>query len=128
MGYGVPAGVFAKLYHPDRIVVTMAGDGDFLMNGQAFSTAVHHRLPLIVAVVDNGIYGTIRMHQERTFPGRVAATTLTSPDFAALARAFSAPGHTVQTPDAFAPAFARPPLTARPATRPCKIDKPAQSL
>src|SRR3546814_21133244 len=89
MGYGVPAGVFAKRYHPDRIVVTMAGDGDFLMNGQEFSTAVHHRIPLIVVVVDNGIYGTIRMHQERTFPGRVAATTLTSPDFAALARARS---------------------------------------
>src|SRR3546814_5468919 len=97
MGYGVPAGVFAKRYHPDRIVVTMAGDGDFLMNGQEFSTAVHHRIPLIVVVVDNGIYGTIRMHQERTFPGRVAATTLTSPDFAALARAFGGHGETVET-------------------------------
>src|SRR3546814_15780202 len=87
----------------------MAGDGDFLMNGQEFSTAVHHRIPLIVVVVDNGIYGTIRMHQERTFPGRVAATTLTSPDFAALARAFGGHGETVETTEAFAPAFERAP-------------------
>src|SRR3546814_10905670 len=103
----------------------MAGDGDFLMNGQEFSTAVHHRIPLIVVVVDNGIYGTIRMHQERTFPGRVAATTLTSPDFAALARAFGGHGETVETTEAFAPAFERALASGRPAILHCKLDSQA---
>src|SRR3546814_9649985 len=100
----------------------MAGDGDFLMNGQEFSTAVHHRIPLIVVVVDNGIYGTIRMHQERTFPGRVAATTLTSPDFAAIASAFGGNGETVEKTEAFAPASERTIGSGRTAILHCKLD------
>lgn len=125
MGYGVPAGVHAKRLHPDRIVVTLAGDGDFLMNGQEFATAVHHRIPLIVLVIDNGIYGTIRMHQEKTFPGRVSATDLTSPDFAALARAFGGHGETVRATAEFAPAFERALASGRPAIVHCLLDPQA---
>ncbi|MBX7502379.1 thiamine pyrophosphate-binding protein [Qipengyuania sp. YG27] len=90
MGYGVPAAVAAALRHPERTVVAVAGDGDFLMNGQELATAVQHGADLIVIVVDNSAYGTIRMHQEREFPGeeRVSATRLANPDFAALAAAF----------------------------------------
>ncbi|WP_370188873.1 thiamine pyrophosphate-binding protein [Qipengyuania sp.] len=90
MGYGVPAAVAAALRHPERTVVAVAGDGDFLMNGQELATAVQHGANLIVIVVDNSAYGTIRMHQEREFPGeeRISATRLANPDFAALAEAF----------------------------------------
>ena len=72
MGYGVPAAVAAKLVHPDRIVVCIAGDGDFSMTGQELITAVQYGAPVVVLVVDNGMLGTIRMHQERQFPGRVS--------------------------------------------------------
>jgi acetolactate synthase I/II/III large subunit len=76
MGYGVPAAVAAKRLHgPTRPVVCFAGDGDFLMNGQEFATAVQYDLPIIVVIIDNGMYGTIRMHQEREYPGRVSAPT-----------------------------------------------------
>ena len=90
MGYGVPAAVAAALRHKDRTVVAVAGDGDFLMNGQELATAVQHGANLIVIVVDNSAYGTIRMHQEREFPGeeRISGTRLANPDFAALAAAF----------------------------------------
>ncbi|TMM49066.1 thiamine pyrophosphate-binding protein [Qipengyuania marisflavi] len=88
MGYGVPAAVAAALRFPDRTVVAVAGDGDFLMNGQELATAVQHDANLIVIVVDNSAYGTIRMHQEREFPGRVSGTRLANPDFAALADAY----------------------------------------
>ncbi|WBY15379.1 thiamine pyrophosphate-binding protein [Erythrobacteraceae bacterium WH01K] len=88
MGYGVPAAVAASLRYPDRTVVAVAGDGDFLMNGQELATAAQHDANLIVVVVDNGAYGTIRMHQEREFPGRVSATRLANPDFAAFAASF----------------------------------------
>ncbi len=90
MGYGVPAAVAAALRHPERTVVAVAGDGDFLMNGQELATAVQHGADLLAIVVDNAAYGTIRMHQEREFPGedRISATRLANPDFAALARAF----------------------------------------
>ncbi|WP_417322348.1 thiamine pyrophosphate-binding protein [Erythrobacter aureus] len=90
MGYGVPAAVSAALRFPQRTVVAVAGDGDFLMNGQELATAVQHGANLIVIVVDNSAYGTIRMHQEREFPGeeRISATRLANPDFAALANAF----------------------------------------
>jgi acetolactate synthase-1/2/3 large subunit len=125
MGYGLPAGVLAKRQRPDSIVVTMAGDGDFLMNGQEFATAVHHGIPLIVVVVDNGIYGTIRMHQERTFPGRISATDLTNPDFAALARAYGGHGETVTTTEAFAPAFERAVASGKPAIVHCLLDPQA---
>ena len=88
MGYGVPAAVAAALRLPERTVVAVAGDGDFLMNGQELATAVQHDANMIVIVVDNGAYGTIRMHQEREFPGRISATRLANPDFAALAKAY----------------------------------------
>ena len=92
MGYGVPAAVAMKRLYPERPVVCIAGDGDFLMNGQEFATAVQYGLPLVVVIADNGIYGTIRMHQERDYPGRVVATDLRNPDFPAYARAFAGVG------------------------------------
>ncbi len=88
MGYGVPAAVAAALRFPERTVVAVAGDGDFLMNGQELATAAQYGANLIVVVIDNGAYGTIRMHQEREYPGRVSATTLANPDFAALGAAY----------------------------------------
>jgi acetolactate synthase-1/2/3 large subunit len=125
MGYGLPAGVLAKRQKPDSIVVTMAGDGDFLMNGQEFATAVHHGIPLIVVLIDNGIYGTIRMHQERHFPGRLSATNLTNPDFAALAKAYGGHGETVRTTAEFAPAFERALASGKPAILHCHLDPQA---
>ncbi len=97
MGYGVPAGIAAALRYPECTVVAVAGDGDFLMNGQELATAVQHGANLIVVVVDNGAYGTIRMHQEREYPGRVSATQLTNPDFAKLAEAYGAWSARVET-------------------------------
>src|SRR6266849_5944498 len=107
MGYGVPAGVAAKVAHPERLVVSINGDGDFLMNGQELATAVQYGLPVIFLVVNNGMYGTIRMHQERDYPARVYGTALQNPDFAALARAYGAHGATVEETAQFAPAFER---------------------
>ena len=92
MGYGVPAAIAAKLVHPERIVVCIAGDGDFSMTGQELVTAVQYGAPVVVLVVDNGMLGTIRMHQERHYPGRVSGTDLVNPDFAALAAAYGAHG------------------------------------
>jgi len=105
MGYGVPAAVAAKLRLPERMVVAVAGDGDFLMNGQELATAARYGIDLLVIVVDNSSYGTIRMHQERTFPGRVSGTDLASPDFAALARAYGAWAARVEETAGFAPAL-----------------------
>ncbi|MEI5686697.1 thiamine pyrophosphate-binding protein [Sphingomonas kyungheensis] len=107
MGYGVPAAVAAALRFPERQVVALAGDGCFLMNGQELATAVQHDAQMLVLVIDNGGYGTIRMHQEREYPGRVQATTLTNPDFAALARAYGCWAETVEQTEDFAPALAR---------------------
>ena len=107
MGYGVPAAVAASLRHPDRKVVALAGDGDFLMNGQELATAVQYGCDMLVILVDNGAYGTIRMHQEREYPARVSGTELRNPDFAALARAFGAHAETVETTGQFAPALDR---------------------
>ncbi|MDX6471623.1 MAG: acetolactate synthase large subunit [Gaiellaceae bacterium] len=107
MGYGVPAAVAAKAVSPDRTVICFAGDGDFLMSGQELATAVQHDLPILVIVVNNGMYGTIRMHQERHFPGRVIGTELVNPDFAAYARAFGAHGETVTSTAEFAGALDR---------------------
>ncbi|KPQ31882.1 MAG: thiamine pyrophosphate-requiring enzyme [Porphyrobacter sp. HL-46] len=90
MGYGVPAAIAAALRYPEYTIVAVAGDGDFLMNGQELATAAQYGANLIVLVVDNGAYGTIRMHQEREYPGRVSATSLANPDFAALGAAFGA--------------------------------------
>jgi acetolactate synthase-1/2/3 large subunit len=107
MGYGVPAAVAAKAVSPGRTVICFAGDGDFLMSGQELATAVQHDLPILVIVVNNGMYGTIRMHQERHYPGRVVGTELVNPDFAAYARAFGAHGETVTETSQFAGALDR---------------------
>ncbi len=107
MGYGVPAAVAAALRHPERQVVALAGDGDFLMNGQELATAIQHDAQMLVLVIDNGAYGTIRMHQEREFPGRISATRLHNPDFAALARAFGCWSETIEKTEEFAPALDR---------------------
>ena len=107
MGYGVPAAVAAAQRHPERTVVALAGDGDFLMNGQELATAAQYGCDMLVILVDNGAYGTIRMHQEREFPGRVSATQLANPDFAALARAFGGWATRVETTAEFAPALAQ---------------------
>jgi acetolactate synthase-1/2/3 large subunit len=101
MGYGLPAAVAAAIRRPDRSVLAVAGDGDFLMNGQELATAVSRRANLLILVVDNGSYGTIRMHQEREYPGRVSGTGLVNPDFAALARAYGAWGGTVERTEEF---------------------------
>ncbi len=125
MGYGVPAAVAARRLHPDRVVVAFAGDGCFLMNGQEFATAIQYDLPIIVVIIDNGMYGTIRMHQEREYPGRISATTLRNPDFAAYARAFGGHGETVRETGEFAPAFRRAVLSGKPAILHCFIDPEA---
>lgn len=115
MGYGLPAAIAAKLRHPDRPVVCFAGDGCYLMTGQELATAVQHDVGIVVVVVDNGMYGTIRMHQEREHPGRVSGTALKNPDFAALALAHGAHGARVETTEAFAPAFEEALASGRPA-------------
>jgi acetolactate synthase-1/2/3 large subunit len=128
MGYGFPASVAAKLIHPDRTVVCFAGDGDFLMTGQELATAVQHGAALIVLVVNNGMYGTIRMHQERHFPGRVIGTDLKNPDFAALAKAYGAHGETVTRTSDFAAAFARAQAAGRAALIELKLDPEALTI
>ena len=125
MGYGVPAAVAAKLVHPERIVLSWNGDGCFLMNGQEFATAVQYGLAIVFVVVDNGMYGTIRMHQERHYPGRVSGTSLVNPDFAALARAYGAVGLTVNRTDEFAAAFERALAADRPALLHVRLDPQA---
>lgn len=106
MGYGVPAAVAAALRHPDRTVVAIAGDGDFLMNGQELATAAQYGVNLVVLVVDNGAFGTIRMHQEREYPGRVSGTQLANPDFAMLGAAFGGWSATATNTDEFVSALA----------------------
>jgi acetolactate synthase-1/2/3 large subunit len=125
MGYGVPAAISAKLTHPERIVVCFSGDGDFLMTGQELATAVQYGAPVIFIVVNNGMYGTIRMHQEREYPARVHATALNNPDFAALARAYGAHGEIVQQTADFAPAFERALSSGRPAVLELRVDPEA---
>lgn len=125
MGYGVPAGVAAAIRHRDRTVVSISGDGCFLMNGQEIATAVRHGAGTIFLVVSNGIYGTIRMHQERHYPGRVSGTDLVNPDFAALARAHGIPGATVRKTEEFAPAFEEARADGGPAL--IEIALPAES-
>jgi acetolactate synthase I/II/III large subunit len=115
MGYGTPAAVAAKSVHPDRTVLAVCGDGDFLMTGQELATAVQYGLPIVILVVNNGMYGTIRMHQERHYPGRVHGTSLRNPDFTAYARAFGAHGELVETTEQFAPALDRALSAGRPA-------------
>ena len=105
MGYGVPAAIAAKLVHPDRVVVCFAGDGCFLMSEQELATAKQHRLPIVFIVVNNRMYGSIRMHQEINFPGKVYGTTLENPDFVLLAQAYGLEGRRVNYTDDFAGAF-----------------------
>jgi acetolactate synthase-1/2/3 large subunit len=125
MGYGTPAAVAAKALYPNRTVIAFAGDGCFMMNGQEFATAVQYNLPIIVIVVNNGIYGTIRMHQEREYPGRVSGTGLVNPDFAALARAYGGHGETVEKTADFIPAFERARAAGKPALIEIKLDPEA---
>ena len=125
MGYSVPAAVAAKISAPQRTVVALAGDGEFLMNGQEFATAMQYGAAIIVLVVNNGMYGTIRMHQEREYPGRVSGTELANPDFAAYARAFGGHGETVERTADFAPAFQRAVASGKPAIVELKIDPEA---
>ncbi|MDH4551883.1 MULTISPECIES: thiamine pyrophosphate-binding protein [Pseudomonas] len=125
MGYGVPAAVAAKLTCPQRTVVAFAGDGCFLMNGQELATAVHYDARLITIVVNNGMYGTIRMHQERSYPGRVSGTELHNPDFAALARAYGLHGETVTRTEDFAAAFERCQASGKPALIEIQVDPEA---
>jgi acetolactate synthase I/II/III large subunit len=115
MGYGVPAGLAAAALHPDRTVVTLAGDGCFLMSGNELATAVQFGLNITVIVINNGMLGTIRMHQERTFPGHVIATGLRNPDFAAYAESFGALGLLVEQTEEFPAALARALAHAGPA-------------
>ncbi len=125
MGYGVPAAVAAKAVAPERTVICWSGDGDFVMSGQELATAVQYDLPIVVIVVDNAMYGTIRMHQERHFPGRVVGTDLVNPDFAAYARAFGAHGETVERTAEFAPALDRALDAGKPAVLHLRIDPEA---
>ena len=125
MGYGLPAAVAAKLVHPDRLVVCFAGDGDFLMSGQELATAVQYELPMVVLVVNNGMYGTIRMHQERHYPGRPFGTDLVNPDFSRYAEAFGGHGEVVERTEEFAPAFERAIESGRPAVIELRVDPEA---
>jgi acetolactate synthase-1/2/3 large subunit len=125
MGYSVPAAVAAKIAAPARTVVAIAGDGEFLMNGQEFATAMQYGAAIIVLVVNNGMYGTIRMHQEREYPGRVSGTGLANPDFAAYARAFGGHGERVERTADFAPAFERALASGKPAILELRIDPEA---
>jgi acetolactate synthase-1/2/3 large subunit len=128
MGYGVPAAIAAKAAQPERVVISWNGDGCFLLNGQELATAVQYRLPIIFVVIDNGMYGTIRMHQEREYPSRVYGTDLANPDFAALARAYGAIGETVTNTREFAPAFERALDARRPALLHLRIDPQAVTM
>ncbi len=125
MGYGVPAGVAAKLRYPAKTVVAFSGDGCFLMNGQELATAVQHGANVIFIVVNNGMLGTIRMHQERNYPGRVVGTDLVNPDFAALARAYGAFGEIVERTEDFPAAFARASASGKPAVLELRVDPEA---
>jgi acetolactate synthase-1/2/3 large subunit len=125
MGYGVPAAIAAKLRNPVRPVVCFIGDGGFQMCGLELATAVQEGLPIVVIVVSNGMYGTIRAHQERNYPGRVIATRLANPDFVALAEACGAHGEAVEHIDQFLPALDRALAADRPALLELHVDPEA---
>jgi acetolactate synthase-1/2/3 large subunit len=127
MGYGLPAAIAAKLKFPKRVVVAFAGDGCFQLTSQEFATAVQYAAAVVVVVVNNGVHGTIRMHQERDYPGRVIATDLVNPDFAALARAYGGHGEIVAATEEFAPAFERAIASGKPAIIELKFDPEAIS-
>ena len=132
MGYGVPAAIAAKIRYPQMQVVAFAGDGCFLMNGQEFATAVQYGVNVVCMVVNNGMYGTIRMHQERNYPGRVSNTELKNPDFAGYAQAFGGYGEAVERTEDFAEAFERACDSGKPAILELRVDPealtPVQSL
>ena len=125
MGYGTPAAVAAKRLYPERTVIAFAGDGCFMMNGQELATAVHYGINIIIIVVNNGIYGTIRMHQEREYPNRISGTNLGNPDFAALAVAYGAHGEVVNKTEEFDAAFERAQKSGKPALIELRIDPDA---
>jgi acetolactate synthase I/II/III large subunit len=127
MGYGLPAAIAAKLAHPTRAVVSVQGDGDFLMTGQELATAAQYGLPTITIIANNGMYGTIRAHQEREYPRRIVGTTLVNPDFAAYARSFGADGYTIEATADFAPAFRQALTATRPSVIELKLDPEALS-
>jgi acetolactate synthase-1/2/3 large subunit len=114
MGYGVPAAIAAKIARPERTVVCFSGDGDFLMCGQELATAIQYDVAVVIVIVNNGMYGTIRMHQEKHYPGRVSGTDLRNPHFAAYARAFGAMGEIVEETAQFGPAFERIVASGKP--------------
>ncbi|MFC4311303.1 thiamine pyrophosphate-binding protein [Steroidobacter flavus] len=125
MGYGVPAGISAKALYPKRTVISFAGDGCFLMTGQELATAVQYQLNVVIIVVNNNMYGTIRMHQEREYPARVYGTSLVNPDFCAFATAFGAHGELVETTEQFGPALERALNAGKPALIEVRIDSEA---
>ncbi len=125
MGYGAPACVAAKIVFPEREAIAVAGDGDFMMHGQEFATAMQYGANVIIIVVNNGIYGTIRMHQEREYPERISGTQLTNPDFADLARAYGGHGEVVERTEDFAPAFERARNAGKPAIIEVRVDPEA---
>lgn len=127
MGYGLPAAIAGKLRHPERDVICFAGDGCFQMTGTEFGAAMQFSANIITLVVDNGIYGTIRMHQEKNYPHRISATDLINPDFAALARAYGGHGETVEKTEDFAPALDRARASGKPSIIHIKIDPEAIS-
>ncbi|MGE0844785.1 MAG: thiamine pyrophosphate-binding protein [Flavobacteriaceae bacterium] len=127
MGYGLPAAVAAKLRYPERQVVCLAGDGCFQMTMQEFGTAVQHGANLVTIVCNNGQYGTIRMHQEKHYPGRVSGTKLANPDFAALARTYGAHGERVERDADFPDALARALEAGKPALLELALDPRALS-
>jgi len=125
MGYGVPAAIAAKRLMPERTVIAFAGDGDFLMTGQELATAMQYELPIVIVIADNGMYGTIRMHQERHYPARVIGTELKNPDFVALARAYGAFGALVEKTGDFTAAFDGALASGKPAVIHLKVDPQA---
>ena len=122
MGYGLPAAVAAQLVHPQRVVVCFTGDGDFVMSSPELATAVQYELPIVVLLVNNGMYATIRMHQERQFPGRVIGTDLDNPEFPALARAYGAHGERVERTGEFEGAFERALASGKPSVLELPVD------
>ena len=122
MGYSVPAAIGAKIAFPDRMVVGMVGDGGFMMTGQEIATAFHHGVAPIILVFNNQMYGTIRMHQERSYPGRVSGTALTNPDFAKYIEAFGGHGEVVTETAEFTPAFQRAVASGKPAVIELRTD------
>ncbi|WP_129563168.1 thiamine pyrophosphate-binding protein [Paraburkholderia dokdonensis] len=127
MGYGVPAAIAAKSLYPSRAVVALAGDGCFMMSAPELATAMQYGLAVVFIVVNNGHYGTIRMHQERNYPNRVHGTQLTNPDFAAFAQSFGAHGETVTTTTQFAPALERALNAGKPALIEIRVTKEAST-